>query len=85
MLELPLDFKAEERDLFYAALDQLPNFDSPGAADRYEIEEEDWQWLATAVGSRTVSETVAFAQIEYEKFKLDPDLVSTPPFRSLRP
>ena len=68
-------FGTEETDLFYEALDSLPNFDSETASDQYEIEEEDWQWLASAVGSRTVSQTVQFAQGELEKLTSDPELV----------
>ena len=53
-------FSGEERDNFFAALDELPNvdFDSPVPpavpdGERYDIEEDDWKWLATQVSSRT--------------------------------
>ena len=76
-------FTGEERDSFFSSLDQLPSFDSPVAptasvpeADRFEIEDEDWKWLATQVGSRTQQELVHFAHNEYERMTLeDPDLV----------
>ena len=78
-VDMAFDFKAEEREAFYEALDQLPDFDAEDTDDhdRYEIEEEDWQWLKKAVGTRTMDETVQFAQNEYESLKLDPDLVRT--------
>lgn len=67
-------------DLFYEALDQLHEIDTEENTEetqqRYEIEEEDWQWLTSAVGGwQPVEEIVRFAHAEYECLKLDPDLV----------
>ena len=83
----------EERDCFYASLDQLPDFDTRVASDDgqygYTIDEEDWQWLATAVGTKSTQELVQFAHDEHERMALnDPDLVRPPnlcifSFRSL--
>ena len=79
-------FTGEEREVFFSSLDQLPNFDSPAPAnaeaDRfsYDIEEDDWKWLATQVGGRTQQELAQFAHSEYERMALeDPDLVRAPP------
>ncbi len=72
-------FSAVEKESFFKALDSLPNFDSPTNVDRYEIEEEDWKWLATAVGSRTHEEVLKFAQEEYDKLACDPELVRKSP------
>lgn len=68
-------FSNKERDNFYDAIDSLPNFDSPTRTDYYEIEEEDWHWLATAVGTRTQTEVVQYAQLEFDKLAADPELV----------
>ena len=70
----------EERDRFYASLDQLPNFDSPKKAEggnfQYTIDEEDWQWLSSAVGTKSPQELVQFAHDEAERMTLeDPELV----------
>ena len=76
-------FKADERELFYAALDELPNFDDVPATpgDQYEIEEDDWQWLTKQVSNdRSTAEVVLFAQSEYDKMQqLDPELVRRAP------
>lgn len=79
------DFTGEERDVFFSSLDKLgdlgPVFDTPAAptpteGDRYEIEEEDWTWLATQVGTRTTQDLATFAKSEYDRMALeDPDLV----------
>merc|ERR1719326_1990718 len=69
----------EERDRFYASLDQLPNFDSPrkgeGGNFGYTIDEEDWQWLSSAVGTKSPQELAQFAHDEAERMTLeDPEL-----------
>ena len=81
-------FTGEERETFFSSIDLLPNiapcFESPSGptpheADHYEIEEEDWTWLATQVGTRTQQELAQFAKNEYERMALeDPDLVRAP-------
>ena len=83
-------FTGEERDVFFSSLDQLPNFDSPtppAPEDNrfsYDIEEDDWKWLATQVGGRTQQELAQFAHAEYERMALeDPDLVRAPPHAAL--
>ena len=69
-------FKAEERALFCAALDELPHVDSPvPVTDRYEIEDEDWQWLTEAVSNKSTAEAVNFAQSEYDRLQEAPELV----------
>ena len=70
----------EEKERFYASLDQLPNFDSPrkgeGGHFAYTIDEEDWQWLSSAVGTKSPQELVQFAHDEAERMTLeDPELV----------
>ena len=45
---------------------------------RLSFDAEDLQWLTTAVGSRTQSEVVTFAQAELINLENDPDLVCTP-------
>ena len=92
LLHTPIADMAEGNDEekhFYAALDALPNFDSPrslnppptnGSNYRYTIDEEDWQWLATAVATKSQQEIAEFAAGEYEKIALDdPDLVRRAP------
>ena len=75
-------FTHDERDVFFSSLDKItPSFESPSTAappeaDRYEIEDDDWRWLATQVGTRTQQELAQLAHNEYEKMALeDPDLV----------
>jgi hypothetical protein len=77
-------FTPDERGSFYAAIDQLPGFDSPRSTGtsmeyKYTIDEEDWQWLASAVGSRTQQELAHFASSEFDRMATeDPDLVRAP-------
>ena len=82
------EFSTDEEKSFYAALDALPNFDSPAAAPpptneshfRYTIDDEDWQWLSTAVATRTQQDIAEFAASEYQKIGLDdPELVRRAP------
>ena len=43
---------------------------------RYTIDDEDWQWLSTAVATRTQQDIAEFAASEYQKIGLDdPELV----------
>jgi hypothetical protein len=79
------EFTGEERDIFFASLDQLPHFDDaasalPAETEQFEIEEEDWKWLATQVGTRTQQELAQLARNEYDRMVMeDPDLVRCPP------
>ena len=70
----------DERLRFYESLDQLGNVGSPTPTDAgkytYTIDEEDWQWLATAVGTKSQQDLIQFAHDEHERMVLeDPDLV----------
>ena len=73
------DLTEKEKERFYASLDQLPNFDSPRRAESgfgYTIDEEDWQWLTKAVGTKTPQELAQFAHDEAERMTFaDPELV----------
>lgn len=71
-----LGFEPEEAEQFYEALDQLPDaFDTEDTEEKYEIEEEDWQWLTKAVGREETADVVKFASVEKEELMHDPDLV----------
>ena len=83
LIDLCGSWLGEEKERFYDALDALPLVDAQDiAADALE----EWQRLSSAVG-RSTTQVHDFAQREYERLQLDPDLVrARAPSRSpLRP
>lgn len=71
LIEICGSWLGEERERFYDALDALPLGETQDiAADALE----EWQSLSIAVGSRTQVQVHEFAQREYERLQLDPEL-----------
>merc|ERR1719238_1576388 len=62
----------EERDRFYEGLDSLGALDCD--ENRKGSPNDDWNWLTSAVQSRSHAEVVAFAQSEYAHLRADPEL-----------